>query len=459
MNSRERIYSIVSLGIAIVMLLTAVPVSAATITEKAPYTWAGTSGDTKVHGVFAYDVDGDSTTEVITVGESYTGTKTEAQLGIWNWDGDLNITRETLYNWTNAPNATVTIAYDVFVDDLDQDSTVDIVVCGKTGNATASDYMLKVFHWDGSNLTSEDPAIEALAEAFYSVYAANITNDSKLEIVASGMAAGSGGTSDDDGTLWLWGYNSSRVLDPIFYISSTNWATGSGEGAIAYGVFSGNVDSDATIEIVTGGYFTNTSLSDRAGEMRVWNYTSSQFGLEAVDIQQPEGAGLKTEWFGVFADDFDDNDDVEIAVCGYSHEQNFWDWGYLAVYELEDSGWTYKQSMKTRYQSGGDYHRKSVYATNMNGDDLIEIVTGGWGDDGTRDNGRVTVWKYEEVNDIATITLLDDTGWYTQGDTAVNGVYSLDLGGDSDHEIVSGGKAYDTINSRSIGEMKIFEFS
>lgn len=441
----------VSLGIAIVMLLTAIPVSAATITEKAAQTWAGSAGDTKVHGVFAYDVDGDSTTEIVTVGESYTGNKTEAQLGIWTWDSDTNITLEILYNWTEAPNATNTRAYDVYVADLDQSGNADIVVVGTTGNETNGDFLIRVFHWNGTGLSSVGPpAVNAPAEIYYAVHAADLVGDSDMEIIAAGSTG-----ADDVACIWIWSYGPGLGV-----VDHTEWGDGQDEDAIAYSVYAKDVDADSTVEIVTAGYFTNASLPTRAGEMRVWNYTNSQFGLEYNDIYRRHNNDQ--EYYGTFSDDFDNDDDEEIVVCGYSTETGIpsnIDWAYMLVYELEVGGWSREKDIKWKFVSGRESYCSSVYGTNMNADGLIELVTGDWGDDGTRDNGRVGVFKYEVVGGVSSLSTLDLQSWYTQGDTAVYGVYALDLGGDSDPEIISGGKAYDTLNSRSIGEMKIFEFS
>lgn len=446
MNSHKRIYSLVSLGIAIVMLLTAIPVSAATITSRASATW-GTSGTNEVHGVYAYDVDGDSTTEIVTVGRAYTGTNTEASIVIWTYDGNSTLTAEHWYNWTEAPNATVTVAYAVYINDLDQDGTPDIVVGGTTGNESNGDYMLRIFHWDGTNLTSVGPPyVNGPAEIYYSVHAADITGDSDLEIVASG-ATGAG----DDATLWLWSYDGS-----LAHITHTDWATGSGVEAIAYGVFADDVDSDSTVEVVTGGYNKASAIAPKLGEIREWHYDSrTGFVLDYSSTYQ-RWEGEDTAYYGVYAADFNDNASTEIVVCGYAHQAGLVneDFALLVSYYHGTSSLIFGQVQSWQVNNDDSYCR-SVYGRNLDGDDYVEIVTGGRGEVSGTVNAEVKVWYYTG----AAFTPEDDEYWYTTGPTMSNSVYAMDIAGDSDPEIVSGGRHHVPAASMYKAELKVFEFS
>lgn len=451
MNSHKRIYSLVSLGIAIVMLLTAIPVSAATITSKASATW-GTSGTNEVHGVYAYDVDDDGTTEIVTVGEAYTGTKTEASLVIWTYDGNTTLTAEHWYNWTEAPLATVTVAYDVFIDDLNQDNTPDIVVVGTTGNESNGDYMIRIFHWDGTDLTSIGPPyVNAPAEIYYSVHAANITGDSKMEIVASG-ATGEG----DDATLWLWGYNSSRIPDPLYYMNHTDWAVGGGDEAVAYGVFAGDVDSDGTVEMVTGGYYKASAITPKLGEIREWHYDSQRGFVLDYSSTDYYSLGQDTVYYDVYAADFNNNGSVDIMMCGYGYEAGLVneDKAILVAYYHGTSSLILGPMQPWQVNDDDDSYCRSVYGRNLDGDNYIEIVTGARGEVSGTVNAEVKVWYYDGTD----FTPEDDEYWYTTGATRSNSVYAMDIAGDSDPEIVSGGRHHVSASVYK-AELKVFELS
>lgn len=446
MNSHKRIYSLVSLGIVIVMLLTAVPVSAATITSRASATW-GTSGTNEVHGVYAYDVDGDSTMEIVTVGRAYTGIKTEASLVIWTYDGNSTLTAEHWYNWTEAPLATVTVAYDVFVDDLNQDGTADIVVGGTTGNASIGDYMLRVFHWDGTSLTSEGPPyVNSPAEIYYSVHAANVTGDSDLEIVASGATGGG-----DDATLWLWSYNGS-----LGYITHTDWGPGDNVEAIAYGVFAGDVDGDGTVEVVTGGYNKSSAIAEKKGEIREWHYDSGSGFVLDYHRNDNYVPGEDTVYYSTYAADFNNNGSVDIMMCGYGYEAGIVneDKALLVAYFHGTSSLLLGPIQPWQVNNDDSYCR-SVFGRNLDGDNYIEIVTGGRGEVSGTVNAEVRVWTYDTA---PSFSLDDDEYWYTTGATRSNSVYAMDIAGDSDPEIVSGGRHHVSASTYK-AELEVFEFS
>lgn len=69
----------------------------------------------------------------------------------------------------------------------------------------------------------------------------------------------------------------------------------------------------------------------------------------------------------------------------------------------------------------------------MDEDDALEIVTGGYYFDGVRKVAQVVVW------DGSTLAVEDDVFWYWTGDTRINSVSVADVDADADLEIVTGG--------------------
>ncbi len=79
----------------------------------------------------------------------------------------------------------------------------------------------------------------------------------------------------------------------------------------------------------------------------------------------------------------------------------------------------------------------SVVTGDVGADGQVEIVTGGYYNDGTRNTAQLVVWSGSSlaVENIRT--------WYWLSDTAINSVCLSDLKGDSSAEIVTGGVYHD----------------
>jgi hypothetical protein len=80
-----------------------------------------------------------------------------------------------------------------------------------------------------------------------------------------------------------------------------------------------------------------------------------------------------------------------------------------------------------------DTHIYSVAKGDVDGDGKTEIVTGGYYDDGTRDVAQLCVWNG------ATLALENVRTWYWTDDTWVMSVAIGDVDGDNGVEIVTGG--------------------
>jgi len=435
----KKVGVIVCLGVAAILMMTAFPARAQTINNEHTETW-NDLGNSIVHGVTAADIDGDGVVEIITVGETLIGNPamTKAQLRIWNWTG-TTLFREKTYEWQQAPLASVTVAYGVFAGDLDGDNDQEIAVVGKTGDANGYDWMIRVFTWDGTTLTSYSPGIvNAPGEAYRAVYAANLVGDSKLEIIAVGDRI----NNPHDGGVWLWSFDGSS----LGYLDSYYW--GSNNDIVANGVSAGDVDGDGVIEFVTVGYYKQSALTAKQGQLRIWNYVNSQFTVEKEENINENGQ-LTTEWYGVYLGDVDYDSTTEIVVTGYGYDDTFgvrcnngvlriWTWtGIPRVLSLElNRQWPV---------SGSDTISYSVYAKSFAGN-YQQIVSGGKTTVSGTDYAQLKIWNWTgaALNDVASTT------WATNNrNTAVNSVYIKDVDSDSKLEILSGGQTYDGNNWNS----------
>ncbi|MFQ6128075.1 MAG: hypothetical protein ACE5QW_04150 [Thermoplasmata archaeon] len=389
--------------------------------------WYG-DGDTIVHGVYAEDVDPDSTIEIITVGEVYrqANQRTEAQMKIWNWNSNTQtLTLESTNEWSLGGSKTAALS--VHAADIDDDNIVEIVTAGY-GLLQNETLHCDLIVWEYSPLSGWYAAVE-IAQLIYtmynSVYSANIdTSDNYLEIAVAGVVF----RNPDNATLDLFRWNGTHMSG----LAHVEWQSGDTN---ATAVYAKDVDGDTVVEILTGGYFY--SNSDQWAEVRVWNYSNSNLNLEdSDDWQRLDG---DTEVRSIFAENIDSDSDVEILACGRAiHGMTTELWGDLESFTHDGTDITKERNRQWQAQQD-DTVCSSVFVKEVTGSAPIDIITGGRALISGTQNGQVVVWN----RDGATFDSLDSVEWYTTDDTEVHSVYAEDVDADNPVEILSGGQAYD----------------
>jgi hypothetical protein len=183
-----------------------------TVPEEYAQTIAGAvQGNTIVNTVKAADLDKDSYTEIVSGGFSFDGSKVNAQLIIWRWDGSV-LKRETSQEW-------------------------------------ATDYLTEV----------------------KSVSLGDVDNDGKAEVVTSGITAAEDSFKNsealhDRGQLKVWGFNGTTLN----LKQGLEWTFD--DGACAWNVGNGDIDKDGILEIITVGCTALGSLCDP--DMRIWSISN-----------------------------------------------------------------------------------------------------------------------------------------------------------------------------------------
>jgi hypothetical protein len=310
-------------------------------------------GSTYVDTMAAVDVDGDGETEIITGGHYNDGGRGVAQLAVWD-GATLALEAVTTWHWGDPTGSTDIES--VACGDVDGDGAMEIVTGGAFRDADRTHNNAQLAVWDGATL-----ALEAV-------------------------------------TTWYWVFNT-RICS----------------------VAVGDVDSDGQVEIVTGGYCHDGTRY--VAQLAVWD--GATLALEAV-----------TTWYWVFftwvnavdVADVDGDGGVEIVTGGY-HYDGSREAAQLAVW----NGATLSLENVVTWYWVGDTYIESVAVGDVNSDGSMEIVTGGYYHDGTRDRAQLAVW------DGATLALEDVRTWYWVTDTEIWSVACADVDGDQAVEIVTGG--------------------
>src|SRR5512136_955371 len=111
------------------------------------------------------------------------------QLGVVAQTGDLNLEAEQNWDTYGVGGTCVYGTQNIFVGDVDGDSIMEIVTGGfayntSNGSRTISEAPLKVWTWNGQNVTLKASA--SWIGNILCLYAADVDNDKSIEILTAG---------------------------------------------------------------------------------------------------------------------------------------------------------------------------------------------------------------------------------------------------------------------------------
>lgn len=233
---------------------------------------------TSANSVFASDLDDDGTVEIIVAGYSDILSNSKGLVSIWYWNGK-EFSQKTANTWQLTGGTAInpaggtqgnTVVNDVKAGDLDGDGKKEIVTAGFAYDGARIEGQVKVWRWDGSNLTelaSQEWTTDYMTEA-KSVALNDVNGDGNVEIVQSGIVAAEGSFNNpeavhDRGQLRVWSFNGTGLS----LIETNDWTFD--EGVCAWNVGCGDVDQDGVVEMITVG--CSALYGDCDPDMRIWS--------------------------------------------------------------------------------------------------------------------------------------------------------------------------------------------
>ncbi len=392
-----------------------------------------------VQNLAVADVDDDGFLEIITGGSMYlinNGTQTprEAPLRIWNWNGK-NLTLEKGQNWSGSIGCVAT-------GDANGDGTTEIVTGGTIRNDTGSYSQINIWQWNDQELvlksTSQGTSIGSVSSIFVSDVGG--VAGSTPYIFTVGRYNDLTGFSAQ---LSAWRWDGSTLA----LKNTARWGASNSTSANSLSVY--DLDDDGWREIATGGYAN--MLKNSSGQLRVWHWNGEEFSLVTNEewYLRESGYGL-TNAGGVMGntvvskvkiDDVDDDGTSEIVTGGFAYDGEkvgaqlrIWNWNGQILNLEKSQEWATQDIVQI----------PGVSINDVNRDGRKEIITSGVSAasgsfySGVPEKAQLRVWNW----DGQTLTLKNEQDWYIDNGAAAYHVASGDLDKDGVNEIVTVGCTY-----------------
>ena len=289
-------------------------IESGSLTKNAEKVWGYSliddSTDTRVEIVELDDVDSDGTIEIITAGyvEDSSGL-THGQLGIWNYDGNIN--NEKLDN-RNSDNKD-TYYHSAYIGDIDKDNKKDIVIGGRV-DRTVEYAQLRVLNWYNSvlsnkisspiewnNITDSDTGDSRVR----SVCINDVDGNGKVDIITGGWGMDS--SNNRNAQLIIWNYESSNLK----WKAAKNWVGNTGNTEVTTNCVA-DYDKDGTKEILTGGYSNLSNMVN--AQMGIFYWDGKNITNKTSFINWNEGG--YTIIFSLAIGDVDGDGILEIITAG-----------------------------------------------------------------------------------------------------------------------------------------------
>ena len=174
-----------------------------------------------------------------------------------------------------------TVVNNVKVGDVDSDGFPEIVFGGWTYDDQVFNAQLRIWNWNGDKLELEESQ-EWISEditEIKSISLNDVDRDDDIEIVASGLTAVYGSFNNtectpDHSQLRVWSWKN----DVLTLELSKDWTIG--DGVVAWNLVTGDIDEDETVEIVTVGCMGASGLCDP--DLRIWSIESSENPVDPI---------------------------------------------------------------------------------------------------------------------------------------------------------------------------------
>jgi hypothetical protein len=327
-----------------------------------------------INCVFAGDLDGDGQLELLTSGTVRNQTASYSSLRVWSYDGaSLTLKSSVEGKYTSA----------IFVSDLNLDGACEIITIGRFNNA--SQYGAQICLWEleekGLELKTSSEWYGSNVASVSSVFAEDLNNDGEIEIVTAGYT---NDLKNSSGQLRVWQYDGAelslkaneewRLVEEGYAFTIAGGIQGNTK---ANNLKVGDVDSDGVPEIVTGGFAYDGENVN--AQLRIWSWNGSGLLLEK---SKEWVSDYLTEIKCVSLSDIDGDSALEIITSGglgaegsFANNATNPNQAQLRVWSWDGAALTLKQGHDWYIDEGATAW--NVATGDVDSDGVVEIVTVG----------------------------------------------------------------------------------
>jgi hypothetical protein len=359
---------------------------------KAKHNWPG-----NINCVFAADVDGDGQVELVTSGSIRNDSGVYSSLRVWSWDGGSLSLRASIEGVSTSA---------IFVSDLDGDGIPEIITVGRFSSAGQYGAKLNVYRLEETGLEVQASvqwcASDSNVTSVSSVFAHDLNNDGRVEIVTGGYAYD---LKNSSGQLRVWHYDANvltlrsseewRLVEGVYGLTIAGGVQGN---TVVNHVKVGDLNGDGFAEIVTGGFaFDGENIN---AQLRIWSWNGESLLLEASEEWATD---YLTEVKCVSLGDVDGDSNLEIVTSGgvgaaesFANNASVPNHAQLRVWDWDGSELTLKCSEE--WTIGDGVFAWNVATSDLDGDGVVEIVTVGCMGMGVLCDPDMRVWALQSVD-------------------------------------------------------------
>ena len=361
---------------------------------------------------------------IAVVGQSHFSDELKGHLIIYTFDNtELNIESDLLFQIKKMN----TVACDIAKGDVDGDNYIEMIVTGYAWENNDIIAWLQIYEWDNQTLTLVDTATwygfldDSPFGTSLSVKIKDLNGDGVKEIVTCGSTGVEGKVNSE---LVVWGFNSKlHKLDAI------NWNHGQGEWSSAEDVTLGCLNEE--IKIVTGGYCSD-AMGTAMADLNVLSFTNQI----TLNDNKNWGSVGDTAVLGIFVQN------NTVFTAGFSNDGTH-NQGQVTKWNLENLA----RKSSVEWFTVSDTIANDLCVADIDNDDIVDIVTGGWANNATTELSQLRVWNLD-------LTLKDSEEWYTNNDSGIFAVHLENVDDDNRLEILTAGYT-DNYSSK---EVTIWEY-
>ncbi len=323
---------------------------------------------------------------------------------------------EHTHHWARGTAITLSAIYTA---DLNDDGLIEIVSIGTTEESGIYHAELRVANWDGSTYTLraiERWMIDGAATNGREVYCGDLNGDGTSEILTAAIS--------DQLELKLWRFDAGSG-------SLTVEAEGTWETSDLRSMAVGDIDEDGLIEIVTG---ERRSVPNRF-QIRIVQFDGSDFVDEHIENWQVDGAGGSVHGLAVGDVDADGETEIVTAVTANNQIQvriGYWNGSDMNL-ETSDQWYTLDRSNAMQVSLG-----------NLDDDSFLEIAVAGTARNVSDFShplfGCISVWQWDQTE----LRIEAHNTWQsTSGNVEFFGCYVTDINSDDLDEIIVAGPLHE----------------